>query len=530
MQAGTSSHDLFKSHRQSCALCSSVALACLLWVNTSTSRGPRVKYAGTGADDSYEGSTWSGKNANRGPVSASASLLPLQTDICRLVSPEISELADSSPPDGGGLGEDPNDSLEGTQTQYVGGLLPGLGECDVVLVLDDGSRLPVHSCLLAAFSGTFRDLFLRRNGLSCQGLCCDGTCCSSGELVGSLAGSSDASPAVADYGVGVDNRRKRSRDVQPLLAGGRSLSEGAGDKRTRQAPDATSEAAVAAAGLTATSIAENRVWQSPAVIEWKPARGDVLVRFWGAGTMAAVVRHLYTGQSPADVHMDGLGRLLVASVALRMPRLMRQVEHLLSASLSSQKGSDRSAQLKEVARLLRAARVLRATDLEHRCTLYLQANGGFPAVMKVKCGCGTCQLLVQFAALGDESRLTAGSVQRFDFGIKVFGTLAFRLAQFEKYRTPPPFLATRSNLVATPGATSPCSERVGRYTGFGPSDWQRLPGIRSRACMVIVGGGLCCFWFHCCGGGGGGEACGGLVPSQACGGFRPARSSTARPA
>eukprot|EP00903_Cladosiphon_okamuranus_P021748 g19996.t1 len=355
----------------------------------SNSQGQRVRYAGTSAGKSYHSSTWSGNNAKAAPAPASASLLPLQTDLFQLVSPEVSELADSSPPDGGGLDEDPNDSFEGSQTYYVGGLLSGLGECDIILVLDDGSRLPVHSCLLAAFSGTFRDLFLRRSGPNCEGVCrasCDeGTRYSSGQSVGYLAGLGDAPSLVVDDGVGVNDRSKRSRDVQQLLAGGGRLpSEEADGKRPRQASVATSEAAVAAAALAATSIAESSVRQSPAVVEWNSARGDVLVRFWGAGTMAAVVRHVYTGQSPAEVPLDGLGRLLVASVALRMPRLMRQVEHLLSASLSSQKGSDRSAQLKEVARLLRAARALRATDLEHRCTLYLQANGGFPAAMKLR--------------------------------------------------------------------------------------------------------------------------------------------------
>lgn len=394
---------------------------------TSTTQGTRVRYAGISADDNNHGSAWSGKTAERSAASAAANMLPLQTDICQLMSPVISEFAESAPPDGGGLEEDPNDSFdvrrgscedsgrswrgeamefrrqseeasagagkgtevsiekkEGNQTRYVGGLLPGLGESDVILVLDDGSRLPVHSCLLAAFSGTFRDLFLRQNGLNYRGLCCapcdHGNRCSSGRSVGTLTGTSDAFCAGANGDVGVDDQRKRSRDVQTLLA-----SEEADEKRPRQASVSTSEAAAAAAAaFAATSIAENTAWQSPAVVEWKPARGDVLVRFWGAGTMAAVVRHMYTGQAPVDVHIDGLGRLLAASVALRMPRLMRQVEHLLSASLSSLKGSNRSAQLKQVAKLLRAARVLRAADLEHRCTLYLQANGGFPAVMKVK--------------------------------------------------------------------------------------------------------------------------------------------------
>lgn len=403
---------------------------------TSTAPGARVWYAGTGADGSYQGcSAWAGKTAERSSAasSAAASLLPLQTDMLRLMSPEISELAASSPPDGGGLEDDPSDgsgaregachgsggpwqgeavtlcresrgapsgagvpteesTKEGGRSrtqQYVGGLLPGLGECDVVLVLDDGSRLPTHSCLLAAFSGTFRDLFLRRNGLNCHQSSCCASCCrgsrfSHGETVGE--GSTGTSDACCD--AGVDDQRRSSRDVQPLLMARSLTGEGVDEKRRpRQASGSVSEAAVAAAALAVSSVAENTPRQPPAVVEWRPARGEVLVRFWGEGTMAAIVRHTYTGQAPADVHADGLGRLLAASVALRMPRLMRQAEHLLAASLSSQKGSDRSAQLKEVARLLRAARALLATDLEQRCTLYLQANGGFPAVMKVNCGC-----------------------------------------------------------------------------------------------------------------------------------------------
>lgn len=534
-----------------------------------------MRYAGTAADGSYHSSAWSGKTAERSSASAAANLLPLQTDIRQLMSPEISELADSSPPDGGGLEDDPSDSSDvrdgtchdsggswqgaavasyresrgapsGTGTtaeesteergrsrtqSYVGGLLPGLGECDVVLVLDDdGSRLPVHSCLLAAFSGAFRDLFLCRNGLSCRRLRCrpcgeGGDRYSSGELVERSTGTSDAS---CDAGVGVDDQRKRSRDVHPLLAGrGLTGEKIDAERRARRASGSTSEAAVAAAALAATSVAENTGWQSPAGVEWRVARGEVLVRFWGAGTVAAIVRHVYTGQTPAGVHTDGLGRLLAASVALRMPRLMRQVEHLLAASLSSKKGNDRSAQLKQVARLLRAVRVLRATDLEHRCTLYLQANGGFPAVMKVNFGCG---LIGDRRTMIGDQKLSRGPECAIVWLAAASSCLVFlfvRPAQNSKNNKCP--VACRANVAATPGATRSFSQRVGRYAGFGPLGWQRLPWIRSSACVVIVGGGFGCSWFRFCGGGGG-EACGGLVPSQARGGFRPARSSPARPA
>ena len=149
---------------------------------------------------------------------------------------------------------------------------------------------------------------------------------------------------------------------------------------------AVAVAVAALASLQPCSRAENdpRRRQPPVFIEWGVARGEVLVRFWGPGTMAAVVRHVYTGRPPTEVHADGLARLLSASASLRMPRLMRQVEHLLSATLAQQRTGARSAQHEEAARLLRGARALGAADLEDRCTLYLQANGVFPAVMKAR--------------------------------------------------------------------------------------------------------------------------------------------------
>lgn len=128
--------------------------------------------------------------------SATSMLLPLQAHILERMSPEITDIAKWAPPDGGVLLADSPDfssystlqsasvavrrrggggcdsaraSVTGSEAvevpRRVGGLLPGLGECDVVLVLADGSRLPVHSCLLATFSGAFRELFLGITGI-----------------------------------------------------------------------------------------------------------------------------------------------------------------------------------------------------------------------------------------------------------------------------------------------------------------------------------------------------------------------------
>lgn len=360
----------------------------------------RVRYAGTSPDANHRGSAWSGNNVvggvGVGVAAARATALALQTDVLKAMSPEITEVADSAPPDGGGLEEvsyqsfevqsglsgDSGGSWQGGKNaevakEYVGGLLPALGECDVVLVLDDGSRLPVHSCLLAAFSRTFCDLFLRQHGQHCKGTGCacsthgnqrfNGKSAETESSIGKIPGNGEPTVAATTGAVHEDDQRNHSRDVQPLLAGRNS-----------------SQAAVATAAFAATLIANNTIRRSPAAVEWGSARGEVLVRFWGAGTIAAVVRHLYTGQPPSGTNVNGLRRLLVASVSLRIPRLIRQVEHLLSASLSHRKGNDRSAQHAEAATLLRAARVLQAKDLEGRCTLYLQANGVFPAVMKVQ--------------------------------------------------------------------------------------------------------------------------------------------------
>ncbi|CAM9822278.1 unnamed protein product [Ectocarpus sp. 4 AP-2014] len=389
----------------------------------SVAQGRQVIYAGTSPGESRRGGGWSG-NGGAGSVTTPATTLPLQADILQRLSPEVLEISDSAPPNGGGLEVDPEydcDMLDGVSVdfremwrdkgsarrepsaggsketlaegeaatrpgrpvEYVGGLRPALGECDIELVLEDGSRLPAHSCLLAAFSGTFCDLFLRRHGRCSRRTfpAARGGSCSKRQPV---PGASEVAAAAAD-GREMD-QRTRSRDVHHLLAGHDPPGQGRGaaSEHQRQTSPSISEAAVAAAAFAATATVENTAWWAPAVIDWGPGRGEVSVRFWGAGTMSAVVKHVYTGQPPSNMHADGLGRLLVASVSLRMNRLIRQVEHLLSARLSPQKGKARSLQHDEAARLLRAARVLRATDLEKRCTLYMQANGVFPAVMKLR--------------------------------------------------------------------------------------------------------------------------------------------------
>lgn len=438
-------------------------------------------------------------------------LLPLQSDIADAISPELAWIADSAPLDGGGLevdyattphgfdnDQDQHDDVRSVMSgvngfiaspwqqlpkrlppgnrekdseaarirmklkkekkfEYIGGLMRSFGHCDAVLVVEDGSRIPVHACLLAAFSGTFRDLFAlspqrsgcfcwsrhhRKNGSgmkqpsSCGSLQHSATKRESGLSTATMMGVNDEPTdiAVASIDAAVkgceekDHRRTRVRDIQALLAfGGGNSSESAGatsgvvarirsssaQPATRATPVAAATAAMAVvASLSATPSAtaaflgktsaalkddysapkcpkqQQESPLAPLVVGWAAARGEIIVRFWGAGTMAAVVRHVYTGQPPMNnQNMDSLGRLLAAAVSLRMPRLMRQVEHLLSAMVPHQKkGGVRRPTVEhgEVARLLRGARALGVTtDLEERCTLYLQANGTFPAVMKV---------------------------------------------------------------------------------------------------------------------------------------------------
>lgn len=182
------------------------------------------------------------------PAAAGAALLSFQTDILDRMSSEIVEMEELSAANGGeflidsdriraslqardisyevresaesSVGRDIGRAAAGwerpigisdenTNTARVGGLLPGLGECDAVLVLADGSRLPVHACLLAAFSGAFRDLFLRPSGsrrYSNRG-CCDNSnrspACAPGEkppmTVPSAAGGGIGGSASSTY-------------------------------------------------------------------------------------------------------------------------------------------------------------------------------------------------------------------------------------------------------------------------------------------------------------------------------------------
>lgn len=343
---------------------------------------------------------------------------------------EVSELAESAPLDGGGLAQnfifdDCRNTLvadgdtrssgqnkasedchtvaaaaaedgmistlgrtkEAASKRYVGGLLPALGDCDVVLLLDDGYRLPVHSCLLAAFSATFRDLFLGESVNYCRGR--------SDLVKGDKTTSASVRRKKAAVVIAAEPRedeRQRANDIQALLVGS-SLPRDTSDSTSERRPPVISAAAAVLAVTRKTgSIASDpvddesvrhRQMRAPAIVDWGLARGDIIVRHWGVGTMAAVVEHVYTGRPPTDMHADGAGRLLAASVSLGMPRLMRQMEHILAGTLTQQKAGTRSAQHDEAARLLRAARALGTTDLEARCTLHLQANGGFPAVMKV---------------------------------------------------------------------------------------------------------------------------------------------------
>ncbi|CBJ30496.1 similar to ankyrin 2,3/unc44 [Ectocarpus siliculosus] len=301
----------------------------------SVAQGRQVIYAGTSPGESHRGGGWSG-NGGAGSATTPAITLPVQADILKRLSPEVSEISDSAPPNGGGLEVDP---------EY---------DCDML----DRESVDIREM--------WREKDLARREPS--------------------AGGSKETAAEGEAATRPGRPAEYVGGLRPALAGHDPPGQGRGaaSEHQRQTSPSISEAAVAAAAFAATATVENAAWWAPAVIDWGPERGEVSVRFWGAGTMSAVVKHVYTGQPPSNMHADGLGRLLVASVSLRMNRLIRQVEHLLSARLSPQKGKARSLQHDEAARLLRAARVLRATDLEKRCTLYMQANGVFPAVMKLR--------------------------------------------------------------------------------------------------------------------------------------------------
>ena len=338
------------------------------------------------------------------------------------MSPEITDVARSAPLNGGGslngggLEEDPPSQgfdgrgeallqegygslldrprMEGERIEHFGGMLPAFGECDVVLILEDGTRLPAHSCLLTSFSGAFGDMFLRRRGHYGLNSNAAGVSTMMAVAPGEGSAAGDCAPTAAAESAREEEQLSRARDIQALLEW-RVVSSDKGSSGALKRPQSASSpvtavamAVAAVASLKPCSSAEydsrRRPQQPPAVVEWGVSRGEVLVRFWGPGTMAAVVRHVYTGRPPSEVHADSLARLLCASASLRMPRLMRQVEHLLSATLAQQRSGARSAQHEEAGRLLRGARALGAADLEDRCTLYLQANGVFPAVMKAR--------------------------------------------------------------------------------------------------------------------------------------------------
>lgn len=506
------------------------------------------------------------------------------------MSLEITEVADSARPDGGGLQEDPQYCFDAQElanvygcgcrqdgqsrglemwsraesetvgkakprirVNHVGGLVAAFGEPDIDLVLEDGSRLPVHSCLLVAFSGTFRDHFLRPRRHRCrlkdraqsvQG----GTgskCQSAGTLANAEppvqeAPAAEVKKPVADAPGDVD-QRNRSRELEPLLARVRD----AGSSGRPQAPASTSAAAVAAAAFAATSIAEQTAWPPPAIVYWGSKRGEVLVRFWGAGTMAAVVQHLYTGKAPSGVHVEGLGRLLVAAVCFRMSRLMRQVEHLLSASLSSKKSNTRAAQHAGAARLLRAARVLRAKDLEDRCTLYLQENGVFPAVMKVKrifvrlfpnlcwCWCSTSKVQSLRCVTVFPLDLMSPSMPSYIMSHVVATHMVMYHRLFCSHREnlgrpkirPTPVRVSNILSVA-PGAAHSFSPRIGRDPRARSVERERISWVGPCARVDLFGGGYDSIGLRC---GDGGKASCRPFSAQARRGFRPASAATARP-
>lgn len=379
----------------------------------SLARGPRVRYIGSSSP------------LADGEAGGATRLVALQTCLLECQSPDIRHAADTAPLNGGGLqseglvpeiielfddlesiaqdsagrstsvsesiatlsrtpdesglsekGERVEEAIErrSSRVEYVGCRMSALGECDVVLVLEDGSRLPVHSCLLAAFSGAFRDLFVHRH--RCQSSECAASSSSFGSAVAELQPTLSVTRHRQHF-------RSRAIDVQALLSSEKVSPVPPGE---RPSVATLVSAAIVMMNHSHTGpFASNGTGRtSISFVRWGRAKGEVLVRFWGPGTMAALVAHVYSGRPPDEVRTDGLGRLLAAAVSLRMPRLARQVEHLLSATVNDQqRGSGKSAQHIEVARLLRGGRALGAADLESRCTLHLQANGSSPAVMKV---------------------------------------------------------------------------------------------------------------------------------------------------
>lgn len=430
------------------------------------------------------------------PDNADPTILPSQTEILECMSPEVREVAESAASlngGGGGVLEDSDymkaslsrwtscwgecscrggvvreqsgtfsegnggwDNCEHFETERdekmasAGGFLPGLGECDAVLVLADGSRLPVHACILAAFSGEFRDLFLPRNGSGREGSGrrsrtssnnqptrdkeedmvtlsvdehstaalggrtttpvrpadearpCRGDSSGSGEKRSSadrirIAGSCMASmeskvqsirPTVSSLrieGAGetlsanegtyspraaaaaalaaragvtaeldVEELHSRTNAIYAVLVeeSPAYCRQAAGDARPRSSPrsrhttskapavdkpepqppgeiDAASFAAATAAAYSAMASTNHRAGnrKTPrklATIGWGMETAEVFVRFCGAGTMAAIIKHCYFGRPPTGFeHPKGLLQLLVAATSLQMSRSER---------------------------------------------------------------------------------------------------------------------------------------------------------------------------------------------------------------
>ncbi|CAM9366197.1 unnamed protein product, partial [Ectocarpus fasciculatus] len=81
----------------------------------SVAQGRQVIYAGSSPGESHLGGGWSG-NGGTASATTPATTLPLQAEMLRKMSPEVSEISDSAPPDGGGLQVDPDydcDMLDG---------------------------------------------------------------------------------------------------------------------------------------------------------------------------------------------------------------------------------------------------------------------------------------------------------------------------------------------------------------------------------------------------------------------------------
>lgn len=262
----------------------------------------------------------------------------------------------------------------GSGALRVGGLMPGLGECDVLLLLDDGSRLPAHSCLLLASSGAFRELFTQETESGSGDVggardpsdmgASDAFVASVGPTVhdsnparaldaqseggGPLCPSPDRNALRKDKAARPCSSRgqellMRARDVDMLLTGGTEPSSAQDNPTAHDAHNtgASSSGLAFDVSLVAAHAACSRradvAGTTPPVgmgrsynrcpdvdgsaVRWGRGRGEVLVRSWGEGVVASIVRHTYTGRPPDHVKdFDALAHLLVASASLRMPR------------------------------------------------------------------------------------------------------------------------------------------------------------------------------------------------------------------